>query len=70
MLVGQMLNEEENIIYGCYVVGQLWYFMVLKGKEFTISKSYSSDDEEIFEIIKILKALRSILFKKLGIEQK
>jgi len=43
--------------------------MTLKGKEFAISKSYAADDDEIFEIIKILKALRSILVKKLGIDE-
>lgn len=69
MLVGQTLNKTDDIIYGCYVVGRLWYFMVLKGKEFAISKAFTSDDEDIFEIVKILKALRSILFKKLNIEE-
>ncbi len=69
MLVGQTLNEDKSIIYGSYVVGRNWYFMVLKGKEFAISKAYVTDDDEIFEIIKILKALRNILFGKLGIKE-
>lgn len=69
MLTGQILNKKEDVIYGCYIIGRNWYFTVLRGKEFAISKSYSSDDEEIFEIIKILKALRRILFEKLGIEE-
>ncbi|NJN78181.1 MAG: hypothetical protein HC803_07495 [Saprospiraceae bacterium] len=75
MLVGQTLNTENDVIYGCYVVGRPdsyrdWYFMVLKGKEFAISKDFSAtDNDEILDIIRILKALRSILFKKLGIEE-
>ena len=68
MLAGQQQNDNEEVIYGCYVVGRFWYFMVLKGKEYAISKDYSTTDEEIFEIVKILKALRNILFKRLGIE--
>lgn len=69
MLVGQQQNENKEIIYGCYIVGRLWYFMVLDGKEYAISKSYSADDEAaVFEIIQVLKALRTILFERLGIE--
>lgn len=66
MLVGQVKNGINKPIYGCYVVGRLWYFMVLNGKEFAISKSFSADDEDIFEIVKILKALRDILFEKIN----
>ena len=69
MLIGQQQNKDNEVIYGCYVVGRLWYFMVLKGKEYVISKDYSTTDEEIFEIVKILKALRNILFKRIGVEQ-
>jgi len=61
--------KDNEVIYGCYVVGRLWYFMVLKGKEYAISKDYSTTDEEIFDILKILKALRSILFRQLSIEE-
>lgn len=66
MLVGQAKNGGEAPIYGCYVVGRLWYFMVLKGKEFAISKSFSADNEDIFEIVKALKGLRDILFEKIN----
>ena len=69
MLVGQTQNENNDVIYGCYIVGRLWYFMVLKGKEFAVSKSYAADDDEIIEVVKILKALRSILLIQLGISE-
>lgn len=66
MLVGQCLNEEKTPIYGCYVVGRLWYFMMLKEKEYAISKAYTADDDEIIDIVKKLKSLRDILFKKIN----
>ena len=70
MLVGQSQNEENDIVYGCYVVGRNWYFMVLKGKEFAISKDYSAThDDDILKIVKALKTLRSILLKRLGIDE-
>ncbi len=68
MLVGQTLNENQEVVYGCYVIGRNWYFMVLKGKEYAISRDYSATQpDDILDIVKILKALRSILFKKLNI---
>lgn len=69
MLAGQVLNKTEDTIYGCYIVGRNWYFMVLKGNKFAISKSFSADDEEILDIVKTLKALQAILFKNLGITE-
>jgi len=55
MVVRQRQNEEkEEVIYGCCVAGCFWYFMVLKGKEYAISKDYSTTDEEISEVLKIL----------------
>ena len=69
MLVGQALNEKDDIIYGCYVVGRNWYFMVLKDKKFAISRDYSAThSDDLLDIVKTLKALRITLFKKLGIE--
>ena len=65
MLVGQYLNDDKSVIYGCYVVGRNWFFMVLKDKHYAISKDFSSSDEEIFDVIGILKSLRNILHKKL-----
>jgi len=70
MLVGQAQNKAEAIIYGCYIVGRNWYFMVLKDKEFAISKDYSAThDDDIFEIVKVLKALRNLLLERLGLPE-
>lgn len=65
MYVGQHLNEKNDVIYGCYVVGRLWYFMVLQNKEYAISKAYTADDEEILVIFQILKKLRQTLHSKI-----
>ncbi|MEM0991455.1 MAG: hypothetical protein AAF847_00500 [Bacteroidota bacterium] len=39
MLIGQNENEGRFPIYGCYVIGRHWFFMVLQGTEYAISKS-------------------------------
>jgi hypothetical protein len=61
MLVAQELNGHTLPLYGIYVVGKYWNFMVLKEKEYCISKSFVADDEEIFDIFRMLKALKEIL---------
>lgn len=61
MLVAQTLNEEDTPIYGCYVRGRNWFFMLLQGKEYCISENYSSTKDEIFDIFRILKVLKQKL---------
>jgi len=46
MLVGQILNEHPTPIYGCYVVGHDWYFLVLEGKHYTISRDFSANSQQ------------------------
>ncbi len=35
--------------------------MVLNGNEYCISKSYNAEDEELFDIFRMLKALKHII---------
>jgi hypothetical protein len=65
MLVAQVQNENAFPIYGCYMIGKMWRFMILEGKSYTISKFYQSDDEEIFDIYRILKGLKAIIQKQI-----
>jgi hypothetical protein len=61
MLVAREMNHNDKPIYGLYVVGLIWNFMVLSGNEYCISKDYKSDNEEVFLIFKMLKALKQII---------
>jgi len=61
MLVAQELNHNERPIYGVVVKGEKWNFMVLQGRQYSISKSYNSTDEELFEIVQLLKHLKTII---------
>jgi len=58
MLAAQQLNENKKPIFGSYIIGRDWYFMVLVGKEYAISKDFSCVDDEVFDIYRILKGLR------------
>jgi len=63
MLVGQELNEKPQPLYGCYVVGNSWRFLVLEEKGYTISQDYLATKDDIFDILRILKALKQIIME-------
>ena len=61
MLVVRELNANKKPVYGMFIVGLTWNFMVLKGNEYAISKDYKSDDDELFSIFQMIKALKEII---------
>ncbi len=63
MLAARELNPHPHPIYGVGVMGKLWHFLILHGQEYCVSKSFATDDEEIFDVVKILKALKALLIE-------
>jgi hypothetical protein len=61
MLVAKELNNNQRPIYGVYVVGRNWFFMVLQDKEYVITKAYQAVDDDIYDILKLLKHLKSLI---------
>lgn len=65
MLAGQVLNGEPiKPMYGCYVIGTNWKFMILDDKHYCISRDYSALSHEVYDILKILKALKDIIIER------
>jgi len=67
MLVAQELNETKYPVYGCYVAGYDWFFMVLQGKEYAVSTPFIAMRDGIFDIFRILRALRQIITELVSI---
>jgi hypothetical protein len=68
MLVGQTKNiKADDPIYGCYVIGQNWYFLVLENKNYTIASPFAATSDEIFDIYRIVKTLKDIVAEKVEI---
>ena len=66
LLIAQTKNKKEMPLYGVEIVGKEWTFVVLEGKEYCISKSYSCiDKEDLLNIIAILRKFRWILETRL-----
>jgi hypothetical protein len=61
MLVVQAEEQGEKPVYGLYIVGLIWNFIVLNGKEYCISENYDASNEDLFDIFKMLKALKHII---------
>lgn len=68
LLAAMLLAYEHNLqvpelskkpVYGAYVIGRQWFFVILQGREYSISDSYSSTHEdELLDIFRIMKANR------------
>ncbi len=61
-LIAQEKNKNAKPMYGLYVIGRFWYFVVMEGKSYCVSKAYdSTDKEDLLQIIAILRKFRVIL---------
>ncbi len=66
MLIAQEKNEIQRPLYGCTVVGELWYFMILDGKTYSISNGYvAANADDLQQIFLILRKFKHILHTKL-----
>jgi len=61
MLAAQTLNNNEKPIYGVYVVGNSWKFIILIDNQWSETTIYNAESKEFFELFKMLKALKQII---------
>ncbi len=62
MLVGQHQNQAQGNdfpVYGCYIIGRNWFFIVLEGRKYAITNAYNSTKyEDALQILRILLQLK------------
>lgn len=62
MLVAQRLNPKSHPIYGGYVIGRDWFFMVLHENHYAISTGHNAlQAPELEEILHALKTLKLMI---------
>ncbi|MCK6690905.1 MAG: hypothetical protein L6Q97_02255 [Thermoanaerobaculia bacterium] len=66
MVVAQHLNKDRDTLYGCYIIGRNWFFVALKGQEYAISDAFVATQEDLFQIIAILRHVRALFEEKIG----
>ena len=59
-------HDKDMPIYGCYIVGRWWYFVVLHKGKYCESKPYDSVDKVVLlKIVQILKEQKQMIIKRI-----
>ena len=48
-------------MYGCYVIGRNWFFLVLNGTEYAVSDAFVATQTDIYQIIAILRQVKTYI---------
>ncbi|MCB1189263.1 MAG: hypothetical protein H7A23_03685 [Leptospiraceae bacterium] len=64
MLVAQEINQHQFPLYGCYVKGEVWHFMILQDRNYCISNGFlATRQTDLYNIFRILRVLKTIITK-------
>lgn len=62
MVASQAKNNNDGLpIYGCYVSGRNWFFVMLLGNQYCLSNAFNASDNDIFKVFAILKKSKSLV---------
>jgi hypothetical protein len=61
MSVSQKINDNGQVIYGSYVIGRSWYFVILESNKYTVSDTYVATQDDIYQIFKILREVKKYI---------
>ncbi len=65
-LIGQTKNKTPKPLYGLEIIGEYWKFVILDGKDYCVSESYSCiKKDDLLKIIAILRKFKHILMTRL-----
>ncbi len=59
MVAAQANNVPDLPIYGAYVSGRNWFFVLLEGTEYTVSPAYDAAQEDVFQVFAILSECKN-----------
>lgn len=54
MVGAHLQNEQRFPIYGCYVLGRNWFFVVLDGADYAVSDSFAATQADLYRIYQVL----------------
>ena len=65
MLVARELNSFQRPIqeplHGSYIIGRDWFFVMLIGNQYVVSRTFDATQDDIFQIIAILRSLKQFI---------
>jgi hypothetical protein len=63
MMAAQEINKHNFPVYGISIRGAVWRFLVLREKEYAVSRIFSADGEQLFDIFRNLKKLKEYIIE-------
>ncbi|MDX2049697.1 MAG: hypothetical protein SFT93_00750 [Rickettsiaceae bacterium] len=69
MVDAQILNgNTEKPLYGCYTIGRLWFFVILIGKEYSVSRAYdATQTDDLSAMVVIIERVKEYIHQELGL---
>ncbi len=64
MIVAQQQNEQKIPLYGCYVVGRLYFFVVLNEQEYAVSPAFDASSSDIMTIFRMFRFVKRYIEEK------
>jgi hypothetical protein len=65
MLIAQHLNNDNQPIYGGYLVGSAWRFTTLIRNEYCVSRRFNADQKhDLLQIVFILRKLKDLILNR------
>jgi len=62
MLAAEKNNNNGKPLYGAYIIGRNWFFMVMENKKFSISEAFDcTNKDNLYKIISILRKFKTII---------
>lgn len=66
MLIAKARNPAPIPVYGCYVMGRNWFFLIMEDHTYAVSNAFNaSEAEDLGQILRILRRFRTILAEEL-----
>ncbi|MCU0451746.1 MAG: hypothetical protein MUC97_18185 [Bernardetiaceae bacterium] len=69
MVDAQLLNgTPEQPLYGCYTIGRLWFFVVLQGSDYGVSRAYdATQTDDLGLMIQVLQKVKKYIHQMLNL---
>lgn len=68
MVYAQKENEDNLPLYGTYVLGRFWFFVLLEGKKYSVSPAFdATKTQDLAGILANMEKVKASIHEKLGI---
>lgn len=61
MVAARERTAPQKTMYGSYVIGRQWFFLVLEENTYTISQAFDITQEDIVRVVQILRGMKQII---------